>query len=270
MRWVAVAGNRQSTAGIVGQHAGGHERGVGRSCTDVIGCGRRDEQRDRADRGTTGSVSDRVRERIRSRVSRCRRVRICAVWVDADDSVRCSGVTRHRNPGANVVGEHARANQGHVGRSGSAVSSCHRVHRYRHGRCRGLPAGIGDGVAERVWPGIADGWNVGVGAVCGHRQRSVCRAGVRGDSQSGAGVVGQDGGAVQGGIGRSHDGIVGRHRSHGQVHGGARRLPCCVSDGVGERVWSAVSGGWRVGVGAVRRERESAVAWVGMAADRQG
>ena len=72
-------------------------------------------------------------------------------------------------------------------------------------------------------------------------------------------IVREDGGACEYAIGIDGAGVVGGGWPHHERHRGCRGLSAGIDCGVGEGVQTAVSGGWRVGVGAVGIDGDGAV-----------
>ena len=115
-----------------------------------------------------------------------------------------------------------------------------------------MTAAIGCGVGERVWTAVAIRGCVDKGAIGRDDHGSVRRGGVCGNGKAATDVVGQHGRAVQRGVRRGGRCVADGNRVHRDVDRCGRGLAAGVSSRVRERVCTAVTTGWRVGVGAVR------------------
>ena len=92
----------------------------------------------------------------------------------------------------------------------------------------------------------------------------VCR-----DGEPAAEVIREHRGTSERRVGRSGSCVASAYRLHGEGDSGGGCLSARVGGGVGERVWSAVTGSGCVDVRAIRCNCNGSVAWSGVGRDRK-
>ena len=165
-----------------------------------------------------------------------------------------------RQSASDVVGQDGRAAEWCVCLGAAGIAVRNRLDRDGHGAGGRLTGCIGSRVGEGVRAAEARCWCVEIGAVSVHRHRTVGGRRRAGDRKSDTEVITHHRGSVQRRIGRRRTHITNRDRCHGDGHGCRGRLSGRVGGGVGEGVRTGVTGDGCVGVGAVGRDRQAAVA----------
>ena len=266
--WRRLAGNGQPGTSIVREHRTVH-RGLRWGAGAVVGGLRSHGQRHDRNRAQPKAVRCRVGEGIEAGVVGRRCVGVRAVGLHDDSSVCSSGVRRHGEADSKIVCQNRAAIERGVHRSGARVVGARSSNCHEDGSGSGLSSGVGGRVGERVETGVVRGRCVNVGAAGIDGDRAMGRRGMSGDGERCTRVVDQHRRAIDRRIGRRGDGVVRRLGRDRQRDGPCGRLSGGVGGGVGERVWARVSGRRGVGVGAVGRNRDSAVGWGGVAGDGQ-